>query len=546
MKFTAGTLINNRYQLSKELGQGGFADVWLAQDTELDNHEVALKIFAAEKGLDDSGLGLFKKEFLNTRELHHPHLLVPSHFEVIEGTRVPFMVMPFCSGGSLAVKVDTGYAFSEKEILDILKQTCSGLELLHSKEIVHRDIKPGNVLIDKQGNYLLSDFGISGKMRATLTKATTRQSYLTPAYSPPERYGKNPEGTTAGDIFSLGVAVYELCTGELPWDGQGGVMLMKGAEVPSLPERYSKELAAMVERCMAKSTTDRPTASYLIKWAENSGTLGNDISHRDRPKPDLQKETKAIDIEVPSKNETILKPGAKIEKEFKPKETSQRSKSKIYVAIGLLVALVGLIILLFNWSNFSQSLSENQTELPVDTLYSADSSATTEVFDTTAAYDYDEDQKLREENENLNAELERQKRERRELALITPFTVESVLFKNGSNAEDLGAQEYADTFQKTEVRYIYTYLSYRAILEEERTFKIYVKIFNPDGSLKSFTDSPSGFTFGCDAYYYPSSSVLELSGYGNAGGGAFTEGTHKVEIWMNTRKIIGQGSFVVY
>ncbi|MCH8549357.1 MAG: protein kinase, partial [Balneolaceae bacterium] len=130
-----------------------------------------------------------------------------------------------------------------------------------------QDIKPDNILIDESGDFLLTDFGISRQMQSTLKKATANQSYMTVAYSPPERFIADPVDAPAGDIFSLGVTLYELCTGNLPWDGAGGMILNTGAQVPNLPEAYSGRLNKIVKACMDVDYTKRPTAGQLVSLA---------------------------------------------------------------------------------------------------------------------------------------------------------------------------------------------------------------------------------------------------------------------------------------
>lgn len=263
--YSAGALLKDRYKLVSLLGKGGFSVVWLVEDIYT-NTQMAIKIYAPDKGLDDDGLSQFQKEYRRTRGLKHPHLLVPDHFDILKETNSPFLLMPYCPNGSLSSHA-TRESFDEEKIATLLKQVGSGLKLLHGQNIIHQDIKPDNILIDAKGNFLLTDFGISRQMRSTL-KATSNQSYMTVSYSPPERYSSTPVDTPASDIFSLGVMLYEICTGNLPWDGVGGMVLNTGAAIPDLPERFSGRLNAIVKACMAKEYENRPTASDLITFGE--------------------------------------------------------------------------------------------------------------------------------------------------------------------------------------------------------------------------------------------------------------------------------------
>jgi serine/threonine protein kinase len=259
MDFNTNQEINNRYRLIKPIGRGSFGEVWLAEDKNL-GFNVALKIYVA---LDNKGLEEFKNEFKNVYYLHHPNLLKADYYDTIGNN--PYLVMQYCpeSTGDLAGNM------SEAEIRKFIKDVASGLAYLHSNDIVHRDIKPDNILKDSMGNYVITDFGLSIKMRSTLRKASGRFNNTadqsgTVGYMAPEMFAAKPDIVKATDIWALGVTIYELTTGELPFCGQGGVMELHGAELPILPDQYSKELNDLMKRCLAKDTWDRPTAQAIV------------------------------------------------------------------------------------------------------------------------------------------------------------------------------------------------------------------------------------------------------------------------------------------
>lgn len=259
MDFNTNQEINNRYRLIKPIGRGSFGEVWLAEDKNL-GFNVALKIYVA---LDNKGLEEFKNEFKNVYYLHHPNLLKADYYDTIGNN--PYLVMQYCpeSTGDLAGNM------SEAEIWKFIKDVASGLAYLHSNDIVHRDIKPDNILKDSMGNYVITDFGLSLKMRSTLRKASGRFNNTadqsgTVGYMAPEMFAAQPNIVKATDIWALGVTIYELATGELPFCGQGGVMELHGAELPILPDQYSKELNELMKRCLAKDTWDRPTAQAIV------------------------------------------------------------------------------------------------------------------------------------------------------------------------------------------------------------------------------------------------------------------------------------------
>jgi serine/threonine protein kinase len=177
----------------------------------------------------------------------------------------PYLVMQYCPENV----GDKAGQFTEAEIWKFIKDVASGLAYLHENDIIHRDIKPDNILKDSMGNYVITDFGLSMKMRSTLRKASARYNNAsdqsgTVGYMAPEMFTSKPNAVKATDIWALGATIYELITGEMPFCGQGGVMELHGAELPELPAQYSQKLKDLIAKCLAKETWDRPTAQSLV------------------------------------------------------------------------------------------------------------------------------------------------------------------------------------------------------------------------------------------------------------------------------------------
>lgn len=249
--------------LSELIGEGGFSEVWKANDQMTDDAVVAIKVYAPEKGLDDYGVRQFRKEFSLTHHLSHPHLMRVYHFDITDGS--PYLIMPYCPYGSLAKVLSEDGPFNERQVALLMCQIGSALDELHSQspQILHQDIKPDNVLVSQPECFLLADFGISNQTRHTLRKATTEIRSLTVAYAPPERFDRHPVTDASSDIFSFGVTLYEMCTDTIPWGGFGGQSLLKGAHIPDLPDHFSPAINKLIQSCMCVDRSMRPTAAML-------------------------------------------------------------------------------------------------------------------------------------------------------------------------------------------------------------------------------------------------------------------------------------------
>ena len=263
MQLEPNLLFHDRYRLIEMKGRGSFGEVWLARDEHLDM-EVAIKVYIA---LDDRGVAEFKSEYKTTFGLNHPNLLHANHFDQFE--KRPYLVMPYCPGAA------TDYIgnIDENTLWHFLRDVAAGLEYLHNAEIVHHDIKPDNVLIDTEGDFLITDFGISKKMRSTFRRNSMRQMEENAtggsiSYMGPEMFGPHPESVKATDIWALGATLYEMCEGELPFFGQGGGMQLNGAAIPDLRGNYSDDVKQIVQMCLAKDPWDRPMASQLREYAQ--------------------------------------------------------------------------------------------------------------------------------------------------------------------------------------------------------------------------------------------------------------------------------------
>ena len=263
MQYSPGLLFDDRYLFQKFLGSGSFGEVWLAKDqgTDLD---VAIKIYIS---MDSAGLSEFRKEFQLSFELNHTNLLHANYLGVSVKDNRPYLVMPFCPEGSVSKYAGK---MTEKKMWKFIRDVAAGLAFLHDQKppIIHQDIKPDNILILKNGNYVISDFGISKQLKSSMRKSAHLNSAGAVAYMGPERFSKQYHAVKASDIWSLGVTIYELIVDDLPFCGMGGSMQKQGADIPDLPEGFSKDMQIIYTSCLAKETWDRPTAAQIRDYAD--------------------------------------------------------------------------------------------------------------------------------------------------------------------------------------------------------------------------------------------------------------------------------------
>lgn len=264
-----GLVINQSYRLIQYIGSGSFGEVWMAKDIKNDK-DIAIKFYLS---LDEKGRDEFMSEYKVAYGLSHPNLVVTEKYDTWQ-TR-PFLVMKYCAKGSSSKAIGNlkPSACDEKFLWQFLHDVAAGLAYLHNQTpdpIVHQDIKPDNILVDADGKFLISDFGISKRIRGTLRAQSSRALMAgATAYMGPERFTKNPAPVTASDIWSLGASLYELAEGELPFSGLGGIFLKNGGDMAELSKGWTEELDDVMKKCLSRETWNRIKAFELGEKAAN-------------------------------------------------------------------------------------------------------------------------------------------------------------------------------------------------------------------------------------------------------------------------------------
>jgi serine/threonine-protein kinase len=254
-------LISGRYQLEHRLGSGGMSTVHLALDTRLER-PVAIKLLAEHLAHDPTFVSRFRREALAAGRLVHPNVVQVFDSGLDEGTGRHFIVMEYIHGPSCAQLLrDHGY-LGVDETLAIVVQACHGLAYAHRHGVVHRDVKPGNLLRSEEGVVKLADFGIA--KAAEQSSITQVGSVLgTAAYLAPEQ-ARGEEAGPAADLYSLGVVTYQLLSGRLPYEAGSlsELALRQQQEIPARLDTLSPEIPAALAEAVARALSLEPLGRY--------------------------------------------------------------------------------------------------------------------------------------------------------------------------------------------------------------------------------------------------------------------------------------------
>ncbi|PJN87098.1 Stk1 family PASTA domain-containing Ser/Thr kinase [Bacillus sp. mrc49] len=307
-----GRRINGRYKLIEMVGGGGMANVYLARDMILDR-DVALKILRMDFNNDEEFIKRFNREAQSATSLAHPNIV--SIYDVGEEDAIYYIVMEYVDGFTLKQYIQKYYPIPVDEALDIMKQITAAISHAHHNGIIHRDIKPQNILIDKEGTVKITDFGIALALSATNITQTNAVLGSVHYLSPEQARGGM--ANKKSDIYSLGIVMFELLTGRLPFSGESAVSIALKhlqSETPS-PKRWNPEIPQSVENIILRATAKDSYYRY-----ESVDSMEDDIRTSLNPErsneqpftiPEDHDATKAIpvitDDQLSSIDETIIR-----------------------------------------------------------------------------------------------------------------------------------------------------------------------------------------------------------------------------------------------
>ena len=285
-ELTTGSTFAGRYQIIEELGKGGMGKVYRALDKKL-NEEVALKLIKSDIASDINTIERFKNELRLARKIRQKN--VGSMYELLEDNGIHFITMEYVSGQDLKGLIRQTGQLTVGKAISIAKQICDGLSEAHSLGVVHRDLKPNNIMIDRGGNAKIMDFGIA---RAVKGKSITGPGVMigTPQYMSPEQVeGKDVDQRS--DIYSLGIILYEMLTARVPFEGDTPltVGVKQKTETPKDPkefnERIPDDLSCIILKCLEKDRNGRyedtnETYADLTKIEQGIPTTEREIAKK--------------------------------------------------------------------------------------------------------------------------------------------------------------------------------------------------------------------------------------------------------------------------
>ena len=272
-----GRVFNNRYQITERIGIGGMAEVYRAQDNVL-GRLVAVKVMLPQYAADQSFTQRFKQEAASAANLQSPYIVNVYDWGQDEGTY--YIVMEYVRGSDLKTAINQRGAINQRKVAEIGSQVCQALSVAHGLDIIHRDIKPQNIMVQPDGNVKVMDFGIARAKNST--KEQTSSVLGTAHYISPEQ-AQGKELTAASDIYSLGIVLYESATGKLPFDGPDAVSVaMKQVQDEPVPPRelnpeIDPSLEAIIMKAMAKNPMDRFATAKEMRSALNDYLAGRPV-----------------------------------------------------------------------------------------------------------------------------------------------------------------------------------------------------------------------------------------------------------------------------
>lgn len=394
-----GRVFNNRYQLTERIGIGGMAEVYRAQDRVL-GRLVAVKVMLPQYASDPEFTQRFRQEAAAAANLQSPYIVNVYDWGQDEG--IHYMVMEYVRGSDLKTAITQRGAINQRKVAEIGAQVCKALSVAHNQDIIHRDIKPQNIMVQPDGNVKVMDFGIA-RAKNSMKQQTSAVLGTAHYISPEQAQGK--ELTPASDIYSLGVVLYEAATGKLPFDGPDSVSvaMKQVSDAPVPPREVNPDLDPNLEAIILRALEKDPAARFAtvndMKHALNDYLAGRPVSLDDDATHVMSNGTFVPPISNAAGATSVMQPLASdgspvsgapsvmraVDEEEQAKHKKRRNAVivAIIAAVALLVAAIAFALSSMNGSSMVPDVTGQTAQQAEATLKSAGYTigTTTEVYD---------------------------------------------------------------------------------------------------------------------------------------------------------------------
>ena len=331
---TRGQLISGRYEIIRSIGEGGMANVYLALDTIL-NRKVAVKVLRGDLAQDEKFVRRFQREAISASSLNDPNIV--EVYDVGEDDGKYFIVMEYVEGKTLKQLIKKRGSLTLPEVVDIMLQLTSAISHAHESYIIHRDIKPQNVVILEDGRVKIMDFGIAVALNAG--ELTQTNSVMGTVYYIPPEQANGGKATVKSDIYSLGILMYELVTGHVPFKGENPVEVAikhMNEEIPSICE-YDPDMPQSIENIILRASAKNPKNRYkdVNEMHEDLNTALNK-SRFDEPKIVYEYSEKNFD----DGEEVLPKRRRSERKPVVDDDKTEKKLNKALIVLGVIAALL--------------------------------------------------------------------------------------------------------------------------------------------------------------------------------------------------------------
>ena len=353
---TRGQMINDRYEIIRSIGEGGMANVYLALDTIL-NRKVAVKVLRGDLAEDEKFVRRFQREAISASSLSDPNIV--EVYDVGEDDGKYFIVMEYVEGKTLKQLIKKRGSLTLPEVVDIMLQLTSAISHAHESYIIHRDIKPQNVVILEDGRVKIMDFGIAVALNAG--ELTQTNSVMGTVYYIPPEQANGGKADIKSDIYSLGILMYELVTGHVPFKGDSPVEVAikhMHEPLPSICE-YDPEMPQSIENVILRASAKNPKNRYdsALEMHEDLKTV-LDKDRFDEPKVVYEYKEKGFE-----QSDELPKESRAARNALNPDSKKAKKMNKALIILGSIAGalVLGLIFTFFIYPNIA---SNKEAEIP--------------------------------------------------------------------------------------------------------------------------------------------------------------------------------------